>query len=477
MAFKGLGNHGVCGATCVIHGSWSSCDNGQCPKRVLQFAKGTKKAPQHAFEDIEAQLPADARAIYDSLLPEYSGKLREIVASVELQDKLKTAHAKHRAYLTTNVAKIWKKSNRSKCSTHEDAKRGCLFFNPDPDDGEGRSCWRANVTGSCCIPWASQGLQLGWCHPSVRLFWIHISKMFAGHFKVWGLENSGRLPTDDVVELAAKHCFGSVVLSVNAADIGYCASRSRSLIMFFAHSEFVCCLPVSRQKQQDAFDACFSAPQGISADALAGMDLEGEASEIAISMQRRGVVGCTKPLEVPLAEQLPPGCMRTRLRRYEGKFKQQQQHQPQAFLQQPQAFLGDLSQAGDDGHLAFGPLMRPLSRSSVSASLSAATPFIFSSQELEVSQGWPTPVSRSHGGCYEDCCLVNIDQYFSSCATMQVSLRGNGMHLCSMGAWISFTLGHLLCRADVERMDPTCMWSLSPSKPSWLESEDEADSL
>ena len=100
---------------------------------------------------------------------------------------------------------------------------------------------------------------------------------------------------------------------------------------------------------------------------------------------------------------------------------------------------GDLTQAGVFSRAS--SLIPTLTRNTELFCFSK--PHLYTSGELEFSQGWPAEFAPTK---FSD--AVFYDIHALSCAQRR-SLRGNGMHLACIGAWLLYCMSHTKKRSDV----------------------------
>ena len=134
------------------------------------------------------------------------------------------------------------------------------------------------------------------------------------------------------------------------------------------------------------------------------------------------------------------------------------------------AFAADISEAGDIDHLVCGPAMPAVTKSSSICTMTAQTILStkghwYSARELCFSQGWP--VLCKGPDVYNSCMLMDADHYYSTVnVSAQSAMRGNGMHLFSIGNWLLHCWSPMIARKDVEQFD---MY--------WLTADEETDSM
>jgi len=104
-------------------------------------------------------------------------------------------------------------------------------------------------------------------------------------------------------------------------------------------------------------------------------------------------------------------------------------------------FCGDLTQTGS--FLRCGAIIPTLTRGTELFSLSAQ--HYYTNEELEFSQGWPSLSLVAGCSKYAGCIGYDLTKLHT---TQRRRLRGNGMHLAALGAWMVYCMSRTVRRSQ-----------------------------
>jgi hypothetical protein len=258
--------------------------------------------------------------------------------------------------------------------------------------------------------------------------------------------------------------------------------RHRTLLTCYSLETFVSVIPFPLPIQQAAWESvCLHANSTIEQEvgAFVNDSPENHRHEIQQRARRRGIFNCEADL--PLVDQMAPGCCRSRFERYLAASKEQ-------CLSSSSSLFVDLSQGGDATHTVIESGRMPaLTKSSVIMSLSAVGSsgekgHFMTARELDFSQGWPcynTTVAQKYLSCLQH----DPDDYYTKMSPHgQVFLRGNGQHLMTMGMWMNWSLSNLILLSDIQCFDPVLMcyhveddnpFATKPFQPHFCDDSDD----
>ena len=434
---------GTAGISITLTAAHSECD--PAPHPMERWRTAVRHKPDHYFKNIVEQLSNRHKAEFYARLPDYEKDDGETI--LKAHDSIKNYFLKKRHI-------IWPKHRKAFCEEHQ---KMCPVFSHRccRDSSQSASFvehWQVPVVGSDCTPWTSQGGRSGWKHEAIPRFWVALSKLLSGNYVMFCLENSGNgFPIDEIRSIIREHGFGSLAAIVCPTQSGFPAVRHRALLTCYDDAKFVSVIPSGLKYQQEAWEDAFLADWSptiqLDENAFVGDSLDHNLAEIQGRARKRGIFNCKSDL--PLAEQMAPGLMRSRFQNYLAKVGDGD----------GSSIFVDLSQGGDETHFVMqSGKMPPLTKSSQILSLSThgasgERGHFLTARELDFSQGWPVYAPQ-----YHQCLQHDPDTWYDSCSQNgQLFLRGNGQHLQAMGAWMCWTFSNLLLLSDVQQFDPVHM--------------------
>jgi hypothetical protein len=452
---------------------WRACDNDRvCQDIVLK----SKMQPRHMFHSLERRVPERFRIALNKIRPAPLECAKKSVPQFEIE-MLAKKYKEMGAYISDNQDDMFGWDHVSDCCLLHPGKACRLHWDgvgaaPDANSDDDEPLWKALtscIAGPMCTPWTHFGAEMRLADPATESWIMWVSEIEKIAYDLTTMENSSMFDIKLFEDAFDQQKFKVIGVVTGPEDVsGFPCMRTRYFGTAINQENLVWVGPPTPEEIREEYYKQFGCKVLLDADCFAGID-------DAVSMQdyhkhlssKRGVYQSgDKPLNI--RHLLAPH----QKAHYDEYRAQCASGQKRGYLSG--AFVCDLSQNCSLRNRS-GPWFPAFAKSTTLASLSTerdeanhAGGYIFTPNELNFSQGWPTcdfVVNRKYMACMDDLSKLPYSQ--------QADLMGNGIHLPTLSSWLLFVASNLVRRDVLSAMPPTLTYVMPIEDKRPIDVEDD----